>query len=731
MADIVNPTVVVSMPAQLFTMARAFKGASNGTIYIGKIDTDPTIPANQIQVYLQNEDGSTTPVSQPLVIGTGGYPVYGGQIAKFVTTQGHSMAVYDAYNVQQFYFPNVLKYDPDQFRNSINFITPEMFGAVGDASADDTTAWEMLWDYVAENGGPNRQIGVCAARNYRITRALAGKSYSDVYGGGSLYYDGENVTMTTMLTYSGQSFFTISALALTRNNDSPFTLWSKSAHGIVLNSCADFFVDGVDAYMHTDAISVTDSDRFTVQNCKAHKLGEEGVAVRRCRNFTVFNNEIFEHNGDGILLKTASAVTHTGSVIDNRIHDGISSPGTAAGQKGGGITLNDENFGGGGSSTSFSNLTVSRNHIYGTSYGIAFTNIVNLTAADNQIHDISRFGLIIDTAVFNNPNKNPINKSIVTGNNIRNVGQAGIAFTGTSDISVKNTIIANNILDTCGTSSINYPSLAAGYAVVTSNIILNSNGVGLQVNDCATSANRIIGSNNAASGATHNWIKVAGSGSFVGNHIEDDKFGHIRLDAVQNLVFADNSIKLASTFAGIYFESAVDASTVKFSGNKYDVAYAPVTNFNIGTLQISQLQTTLAEFGRRVRVWDGSVPAIPAVTGDELISITGAPGTTKRWVCTTAGNPGVYTPVEWVPVVASSTSQSLTITNGQTVNITANNANIGSGFMCTAAKFNQDPKGVSVTASVSAAGTVKFVLTNRTGFDQAFTGLVLTAHCHE
>lgn len=48
-----------------------------------------------------------------------GYPVYNGQIAKFVTVQGHSMAVYDAYGSQQFYFPNVLKYDPDQLGQKI------------------------------------------------------------------------------------------------------------------------------------------------------------------------------------------------------------------------------------------------------------------------------------------------------------------------------------------------------------------------------------------------------------------------------------------------------------------------------------------------------------------------------------------------------------------------------------------------------------------------------------
>ncbi|EPF6610185.1 phage tailspike protein [Klebsiella aerogenes] len=114
MSDI-TANVVVSMPNQLFTLARSFKAASGGKIYIGQIDTDPVNPANQIQVYLENEDGSHVPVAQPIIINAAGYPVYNGQIAKFVTVQGHSMAVYDMYGTQQFYYPNILKYDPDQF----------------------------------------------------------------------------------------------------------------------------------------------------------------------------------------------------------------------------------------------------------------------------------------------------------------------------------------------------------------------------------------------------------------------------------------------------------------------------------------------------------------------------------------------------------------------------------------------------------------------------------------
>lgn len=119
MTDI-TANVVVSMPSQLFTMARSFKAVANGKIYIGKIDTDPVNPENQIQVYVENEDGSHVPVSQPIIINTAGYPVYNGQIAKFVTVQGHSMAVYDAYGAQQFYFPNVLKYDPDQLEKRLS-----------------------------------------------------------------------------------------------------------------------------------------------------------------------------------------------------------------------------------------------------------------------------------------------------------------------------------------------------------------------------------------------------------------------------------------------------------------------------------------------------------------------------------------------------------------------------------------------------------------------------------
>lgn len=174
MADII-PNVVVSMPSQLFTLARSFKAAANGKIYIGKIDTDPTIPSNQIQVYIQNEDGSTVPVSQPITINSGGYPVYMGQISKFVTVEGHSMAIYDSYLVQQFYFPNVLKYDPDQFRG-------ELASSSG-ASNVGTSFGDTVQDQLDYTGGKfpspsNIQPSLKGAID-RLTERLV---YAELYG---------------------------------------------------------------------------------------------------------------------------------------------------------------------------------------------------------------------------------------------------------------------------------------------------------------------------------------------------------------------------------------------------------------------------------------------------------------------------------------------------------------------------------------------------------------------
>ncbi|CAI0718475.1 phage head-binding domain-containing protein [Serratia quinivorans] len=195
----INANISVSMPSSLFTLVSSFAAAANGKIYIGKINTDPSIAGNQIQVYLENADGTTLPVPQPLNINTGGYPIYNGQIARFVTLEGHSMAVYDASGVRQFYYPNVLQYDPAQLRTEVaqfiddinspagaalvgnkyggnmqeamGFITPEMFGAI-------PAELENSHDDAADGNVIAIQAAINYARVNRISKVFGKGIYS-------------------------------------------------------------------------------------------------------------------------------------------------------------------------------------------------------------------------------------------------------------------------------------------------------------------------------------------------------------------------------------------------------------------------------------------------------------------------------------------------------------------------------------------------------------------------
>lgn len=257
MTDI-TANVVVSMPSQLFTMARSFKAVANGKIYIGKIDTDPVNPENQIQVYVENEDGSHVHVAQPIVINAAGYPVYNGQIAKFVTVQGHSMAVYDAYGAQQFYFPNVLKYDPDQFKqkvlsNDMLNMSPLYFGAKGDGISDDTEAFVAL-----EMDIKNRVIDL-SGRAFFVTKSFIENSYIN----GSFIRDGSkriaigdlklrdkreplifsgmpkvyNTRHTLRRTEgAGGLYAVIQGCCYDEINDKIFTLSSTTAYGYCINA---------------------------------------------------------------------------------------------------------------------------------------------------------------------------------------------------------------------------------------------------------------------------------------------------------------------------------------------------------------------------------------------------------------------------------------------------------------------------------------------------------------
>lgn len=106
--------ILVTSPYRPFTLPNQFKAVFNGYIYCGTVDAvDPSV--SQVQVYLVNEDGSKVPVAQPLRTNAGGFLVYNGQPARFVTDSNHSLLVRDSLGNQLWYAPDMANVDPQSF----------------------------------------------------------------------------------------------------------------------------------------------------------------------------------------------------------------------------------------------------------------------------------------------------------------------------------------------------------------------------------------------------------------------------------------------------------------------------------------------------------------------------------------------------------------------------------------------------------------------------------------
>ena len=95
---------------------------ANAQIYIGEPDTDPTVPANQKDISVLQENGSFVPAQQPIETNAGGVPQYMGSPATFtfelpsdpLADTSYSMEVQDRVGSQIYYTPSsmALAYEP-------------------------------------------------------------------------------------------------------------------------------------------------------------------------------------------------------------------------------------------------------------------------------------------------------------------------------------------------------------------------------------------------------------------------------------------------------------------------------------------------------------------------------------------------------------------------------------------------------------------------------------------
>lgn len=163
----------LGMPSSPFIRLDRFAALVNGKIYAGKADTDPTNPANQVQVYVENEDLTLTPIPQPIRTNVSGYPVWNGQVVKLVVKIAASMAVYDERDNRQFYFSNLFEYDPAQmWELLISSRGWEYVGTTYGNVKESIRGWVTPWNFVGKPEYTSQHEAIQAMFDYASANGL-------------------------------------------------------------------------------------------------------------------------------------------------------------------------------------------------------------------------------------------------------------------------------------------------------------------------------------------------------------------------------------------------------------------------------------------------------------------------------------------------------------------------------------------------------------------------------
>ncbi len=102
---------LITLGPQFFPLSSVGAPAGGGTLYIGDVDTDPTVVGNQKTVYALPEDGILVQIAQPISLSAGGIPLYNGSPVSLYQDGDYSLTVLDINGSQVYYVPSTPGFD--------------------------------------------------------------------------------------------------------------------------------------------------------------------------------------------------------------------------------------------------------------------------------------------------------------------------------------------------------------------------------------------------------------------------------------------------------------------------------------------------------------------------------------------------------------------------------------------------------------------------------------------
>lgn len=132
-------TNIVQLNPEYFPDPTAGRPIANADIFVGIIDLDPEIGGNQKQISVQQENGTITPISQPISTGSGGVPLYNGSPVTILVDGNYSLKVLDKTGSQIYYIPSVANFNTDAVTRVNN-----IFDMIGISNQEDGETVSVL-----------------------------------------------------------------------------------------------------------------------------------------------------------------------------------------------------------------------------------------------------------------------------------------------------------------------------------------------------------------------------------------------------------------------------------------------------------------------------------------------------------------------------------------------------------------------------------------------------------